>query len=225
MSGSDDGFERLRAHLLALSETLPGLMERMRELAAAQGRTDLLERPPTDANEVRARLASIAAYLDHFGHSDAQNILGPIDVRAVLEDAVMLTRGEIERRGTVTEGYRPAPLVRANPRLLGHVFVSLLVNAAQALPERDRADNVVGVALDTTWSGRARIAIADTGVGIHPDVLHLIFEPMFSSKRGAGTGIGLAMVREIVRQLNGRINVESALGGGTMFVIELPPAS
>lgn len=224
MGRSEDGFERIKAHLLALSEVLPELIEKMRARAAAEGRTDLLERPPTDANEVRERLASFAAYLDHFGHYDA-HILGPIDVRSVLEDAVALTRAEIQIRGSLSASYKPAPLVRANPRLLGHVFVSLLVNAAQALPDRDRTENVVGVALDTTWSGWARIAVADTGAGIHPEVLPLIFEPLYSTKRGAGTGIGLAMTREIIRGLRGKISVESQIGGGSLFIIELPPAS
>lgn len=223
MARSEDGLERLKAHLLALSEALPALMERLRERAAAEGRTDLLEAPPTDAEEVRARLASFAAYLDHYGRVDA-HILGPIDVRSVLEEAVALTRGEIATRGQLTESYLPAPLVRANPRLLGHVFVSLLVNAAQALPADDPAGNVVAVELDTSEAGWARVAIADTGVGVDPDVLPLIFEPLFSTKRGAGTGVGLAIVREIVRGLHGRLAVETVPGGGTMFILELPPA-
>jgi signal transduction histidine kinase len=222
VSRSEDGLERIKAHLLALSEALPALIERLRERAAAEGRNDLLERPPTDPDEVRERLASFAAYLDHFGRFDA-HILGPIDVRAVLEDAVALTRGEIASKGQLTASYLSAPLVYANPRHLGHVFVSLLVNAAQALPDGDRGGNAVAVELDTTEAGWARVAIADTGVGIHPDVLPLIFEPLFSTKRGAGTGIGLAIVREIVRGLGGRLSVESALGGGTMFILELPP--
>ncbi len=224
VSQGEDGLERIKAHLLALSEALPALMSRLRARALAEGRTDLLERPPTDAEEVRARLASFAAYLDHYGRVDAQ-ILGPIDVRAVLEEAVALTRGEIGSRAQLSESYLPAPLVHANPRQLGHVFVSLLVNAAQALPDGDPAGNAVAVELDTTEAGWARVAIADTGTGIHPDVLPLIFEPQFSTKRGAGTGIGLAIVREIVRGLRGRVSVESALGGGTMFIIELPPVS
>ncbi len=223
VSRSEDGLERVRAHLLALSETLPALIERMRERAAAEGRDDLLAQPPTDANLVRDRLASFAAYLDHYGRVDART-LGPLDLRTVLEEAVALTRGEIGSKAQLVASYLPAPLVRANPRQLGHVFVSLLVNAAQALPEGDPAGNAVAIELDTTEAGWARVAIADTGAGIHPDVLPLIFEPLFSTKRGAGTGVGLAIVREIVRGLGGRVSVESALGGGTMFVIELPPA-
>ncbi len=224
MSRSEDGLERIKAHLLALSEALPALIEHMRGRAAAEGRTDLLERPPTDAREVRDRIASFAAYLDHYSRVDA-NILGPIDVRAVLEDAVNLTRGEIQTRARLDESYLKAPLVYANPRQLGHVFVSLLVNAAQSFPEGDPAGNLVAVELDTTWTGAARVAIADTGTGIHPDLLDLVFEPMFSTKRGAGTGIGLAIVREIVRGLRGRLRVETVHGGGTMFVMELPPVS
>jgi signal transduction histidine kinase len=210
--------------MLALSEALPALIERMRDQAAAEGRADLLARPPTDPQEVRERLASFAAYLDHYGRVDART-LGPIDLRAVLEEAIALTRAEIQPKATLSTSYHPVPTVRGNPRQLGHVLVSLLVNAAQALPDGDPAGNAVAVELDTSAAGWARVTVADTGSGIHPDVLPLIFEPLFSTKRGQGTGIGLAIVREIVRGHRGRVSVESSHGGGSMFIIELPPIS
>ena len=73
-------------------------------------------------------------------------------------------------------------------------------------------------------TGWARIAIADTGVGIAPDVLPHIFDALYSTKRGAGMGIGLALTREIIAGLRGKISVESTPGAGTMFIVELPPA-
>jgi signal transduction histidine kinase len=223
MNPDEGGLERLTAHLRALSVSLPELIERVRTQAEARGQTAAVASSLVDATDAGQRLAAFAAYLDHYGRIDGRT-LGPLDLREVLEHAVALARGEIERRARVITSYQRAPLVRASPRQLGQVFVSLLVNAAQAIPAGAPGAHRVGVELDTSERGWARVAIADTGSGIAPDVLPRIFEPLFSTKRGAGMGIGLALVREIVEQLGGRIGVESVPGRGTLFALELPPA-
>jgi signal transduction histidine kinase len=217
------GLERLKAHLLALSESLPELAERLRARAEAQGHTGTPPPTASEAQQEGQRLAAFAAYLDHYGRVDGRT-LGPLDVRAILEQAVALTRSEIEPKARLGVRYLPAPLVRASTHHLGQVFVSLLINAAQALPAGRPDANQVGVELDTSERGWARVAIADTGSGISAEVLPRIFEPLFSTKRGAGMGIGLAIVREVIDGLGGRVSVESEPGRGTLFIIELPPA-
>ena len=218
-----EALERLKAHLLALSVSLPELIERVRAQAEAQGNTTV-PAALINAQAEGQRLAAFAAYLDHYSRIDGRT-LGPLDVRAILEEAVALARGEIEPKARFRASYLPAPLVRASTRQLGQVFVSLLINAAQALPAGAPEAHQVGVELDTSERGWARVAIADTGSGISADVLPHIFEPLFSTKRGAGMGIGLAIVREIVHDIGGGITVESQRGRGTLFIIELPPAS
>ena len=214
--------ERLKAQLLALSESLPELIERVRTQADAAGR-DTLVASLVDAQEERDRLAAFAAYLDHYGGYQNTS-LGPLDLRTVLEQAVALARGEIEPKAQLTASYLTVPLVRGSVRQLGQVFVSLLINAAQALPTGSPDAQRVDVELDTSEAGWARVAIADTGSGITADVLPHIFEPLFSTKRGAGMGIGLAVVREVVEELGGRVSVDSEPSRGTLFIVELPPA-
>lgn len=216
----DRELDRLKGHLLALSSSLPDLMQRVRAQAASEDRPVAVGDP---AHE-RHRLAAFAAYLQHYGHVDGST-LGPLDMRSVVEQAVMLTAGELDAVARVEARYHEAPLVRASSRQLGQVFVSLLINAAQAIAPGSPATNHVAVELDTTDGGWARVAIADSGSGIAAELLPRIFEPLFSTKRGAGMGIGLAVVREIVEQHGGRISVESEPGLGTLFIIELPPAS
>lgn len=227
VAGRDDALERLRAQLLALAESLPAVIERAKARAEAiveaEGRPVLVTPPLIDAETERQRLLSFAAYLEQYGRFDSRPA-GPIAVRDVLEQALALTRGEIEHKARFVASFGRAPLVLASPRQLGQVFVSLLVNAAQAIPERAPDKHKVAVELDTTPAGWARIAIADTGVGISADMLPAIFEPQVSTKRGAGMGMGLAIVREIVSDLGGYIHVESYLGSGSLFTIELPPA-
>ncbi len=227
MGGRDDALERLKAQLLALAEALPELVQKAKAEAEAkadaEGRPVVLTPPLIDAETERQRLRSFAAYLDHYGRFDSRTS-GPIMVRDVLEQAMMLTRGEIEHKARFVASLGSAPLVDATPRQLGQVFVSLLVNAAQAIPPNAPDKNKVAVELDTTPAGWARIAIADTGIGISAEMLPQIFEPQFSTKRASGMGMGLTIVREIMSELGGYIHVESFLGGGTLFVLELPPS-
>ena len=227
MGGRDDALERLRAQLLALADSLPEVIKRAKAkaeaIADAEGRPVVLTPPLIDAEVERQRLLAFASYLEQYGRFDPRPA-GPMDVRGALEQALMLTRGEIEHKATLVATLGDAPLVFASPRQLGQIFVSLLVNAAQAIPGRTPAKHQIGVELDTSPMGWARIAIADTGVGISAEMLPQIFEPQVSSKRASGMGMGLAIVRETMSELGGYIHVESYLGGGTLFVLELPPA-
>ena len=224
MSRDEEELERAKAYLRSLQLSLPELIEHLRKLAVIHSEHDLAASLP-DAQLEGERLAGLLAYIERYTLVDAQTF-GPVDLRAVLEEATALTRAEIERKGRFGVSYLPVPLVRANPRQLGHVCVALLVNAAQALPDGARADNYVAVELDTNPDdGWARIAIADSGTGIAPEDAARIFEPLYSTKRGAGLGVGLAAVREIITKLGGRISVESAPGSGALFIVELPPAS
>jgi signal transduction histidine kinase len=215
----DDVRERVQAHLRSLAVSLPELVERVRDRAAAEGRTA----PQVDPEQERQRLSAFAAYLERFGGVDS-GVVGPVDLRDILEQAVALARPEIEPKARLHTTYLRAPLVDAHPRQLGQVFISLLINAAQAIPGGAPEANAVGVELDTTDKGWARVAIADTGEGIDPNLLRMIFEPLFSTKRGAGMGIGLAVTREIIQEHGGGIYVDTTRGAGTMFIIELPPA-
>ena len=74
--------------------------------------------------------------------------------------------------------------------------------------------------------GRAIARVTDTGAGIPPEVLPRIFEPFFTTKpEGVGTGLGLAISRDILQRVGGDIRVESTVGVGTTFTVELPLAS
>jgi two-component system, NtrC family, sensor kinase len=223
VSRDEEALEQAKQHLRSLSLSLPELIEHLRQLALAQGREALAASLP-DAQHEAERLAGLLAYIEQYTRLDARTF-GPVSLSAVLEEAIALTRGEIQRRGRVGVAYHDAPLVTGNPRQLGHVLVAVLINAAQSLPEGARDANYVAAELDTNEDGWARIAIADSGTGIAPEDVAHIFEPLYSTKRGRGLGVGLAAVREIVTGLGGKIAVESVPGSGTLFIIEFPPAS
>jgi signal transduction histidine kinase len=104
--------------------------------------------------------------------------------------------------------------------VLKQIVINIAMNALQAMePDGGR----LLVESSTCRSSEVCIVIADTGPGIAPEALERIFEPYFTTKRpGEGTGLGLFVTRTLVENLGGRIEVSSAVGEGTSFIISLP---
>jgi signal transduction histidine kinase len=105
------------------------------------------------------------------------------------------------------------------------VLLNLLINARQAMP----AGGTVRLRLRHGSSGRlVEISVSDTGIGIAPADLRRIFEPFFSTKTEpddagqGGTGLGLAVCRDIIEAHHGRLRAESRLGQGSTFTVILP---
>ncbi len=148
----------------------------------------------------------------------------PVDVLQMVEAALALASNEIRHRARVLKVYRPVPLVLADEARVMQVFFSLLINAAQAIPDGHADENQIEV---KTWAddGRAVIEIRDSGGGIRPEHLSRIFDPFFTTKpQGLGSGLGLAISHGTVESLGGEIVVESTLGLGATFRVILPGA-
>jgi signal transduction histidine kinase len=117
-------------------------------------------------------------------------------------------------------------LVLADDAQLEQALFYLALNARDAMPGggllRIRTTVVPGSVLPETPSRRVRISVSDSGTGISDEVRGRIFEPFFTTKdSGLGTGLGLAAVLGIVEQTGGRVTVDSTLGHGSTFVVEL----
>jgi signal transduction histidine kinase len=112
----------------------------------------------------------------------------------------------------------PVGTVVGRPRQLVQVLVNLLVNAGQATPPGGV------VRLTTRHEGMwVRVEVRDTGTGMSEETKQHLFEPFFTTKPpGVGTGLGLSVVQGIIKSHGGRIVVESELGQGTCFTLELP---
>ncbi|HET6668831.1 MAG TPA: HAMP domain-containing sensor histidine kinase, partial [Pyrinomonadaceae bacterium] len=109
---------------------------------------------------------------------------------------------------------------------LRQVFVNLISNAIEAsTPGSPVKISSTAITAATAPKGTekkyARVTVTDRGKGMDPTTLNRIFEPFYSTKK-RGTGLGLAIVRQIVEQHDGRIAVESEVGNGTRFVVDLP---
>jgi two-component system cell cycle sensor histidine kinase/response regulator CckA len=146
-----------------------------------------------------------------------------VDVRPLLELSINMAFNEIRHRARLVKDYGPIPLVDADEARLGQVFINLLVNAAQALPEGRSGDNEIRIVTSTDAAGHAVIEVRDTGAGIPAGLLHRVFEPFFTTKQaGIGTGLGLSICHNIVVALGGEISVTSEEGVGTAFRLVLP---
>ena len=118
---------------------------------------------------------------------------------------------------------RAVPRVLGNESRLGQVFLNLLVNAAQAIPEGQADRNEIKVATRMDGTGLVAVDISDTGSGMAPEVLKRLFTPFFTTKPvGVGTGLGLSICQRIITAMGGEIRVTSQVGQGTTFTILLP---
>ncbi|MQA29746.1 MAG: HAMP domain-containing protein [Luteitalea sp.] len=144
----------------------------------------------------------------------------PMDATASVSEIVEAMRAEAERAGlTVVTSYADQPLVIDVDRFaLGRVYRNLMTNAIQATRPGGR------VTIVTARAGEfVDISVTDTGVGIPPGRVAAIFDDFVTTKR-RGLGLGLAISKRIVEQLDGRIIVESEEGQGTSFTLRFPGA-
>lgn len=140
------------------------------------------------------------------------------NVHEGLESTLWLMQHQFKNRIRLVKEYGDVPEIECSPNALNQVFMNLLVNAAQAIPER----GTITVRTRATETG-VEIAISDTGEGIAPKNMSRIFDPGFTTKGvGVGTGLGLSICYKIVTAHRGSIDVSSTLGKGSTFTVTIP---
>jgi signal transduction histidine kinase len=176
------------------------------------------------ARDGAERIRDIVRGLKTFSRPENETLV-PLDVKAVLDATLAMVANEIRHRGKLIKDYSATPEVVANEARLGQVFLNLLLNAVQALPEGRVDQNEIRVVVRSSGgtADRVIVEVHDNGVGIAPEVRGRIFEPFFTTKPvGIGTGLGLAICHGIVTGLGGTLTVESELGKGSTFRVDLP---
>ena len=143
-----------------------------------------------------------------------------VDLHEELDSSLTLLNHLLKDRVTVIRKYGSLGPVECVRSQIDQVFLNVLANAAQAIPGPGT------ITIETRRVGpMAEIAIADTGLGIPPDVLRRVFDPFFTTKPvGEGTGLGLSISYEIVTKHGGEIRAESPADGGAVFTLRLPVA-
>jgi signal transduction histidine kinase/ActR/RegA family two-component response regulator len=218
----------VNANLGFLSERLGRVAEVMSG-AAFPGPADAelareLQEAVRDARNGTERMRIIIRDLKTFSRMD-EDKAEPVDLRPVLESCVNMAWNEIRHRARLVKDLGPVPPVRGNEARLGQVFLNLLVNAAQAIPEGQVAGNEIRIVTRREAGGRVAVEVRDTGCGIPPEHLSRVFDPFFTTKPpGVGTGLGLAICHSIVARLGGEIAIESRVPGGTTVRVVLDAA-
>src|SRR5262245_27733603 len=147
------------------------------------------------------------------------------DLVSLVEEVLLLTEKDLAKHQVRVEkkfhGRPQAPVVRGQ---IEQILLNLVINARQAMP---RGGYLKVEVRDNPRIQLAEISIADTGCGIPPEQLRLIFEPFYTTKSPdehghGGSGLGLSVCRQIIEQHHGRIRVESLVGKGSRFIVKLP---
>src|SRR6266568_1191096 len=148
------------------------------------------------------------------------------DVREEIQAGVAVARHEVVHRARLTiEMPDELPRVLSHPGALRKVFLHLLLNAAQAIPEGPVAEHEVKLIASATGDA-VEVAVSDTGVGMSAHVRAHMFDPFFTTKGpGQGMGLGLSFARALVEASGGRIDVSSQPGRGSTVRVKLARAS
>ena len=177
-----------------------------------------------DASEGVRRVAQIVRDLKLFSRPDAERE-GAVDLREVLRTSIKMSMNEIRHRARLVEELDAVPHVWANEARLGQVFLNLLINAAQAIPEGHAGEDKITVRLRASGEDVV-VEVQDTGAGMSAEVRQRIFDPFFTTKPvGIGTGLGLSICHGIVSAAGGTIVVETEPGRGSIFRVTLPAST
>ena len=202
------------------------LVEEAPDAEARASALDLLRRAARQGIALSRQLLSLARNPPN--NAAVVSTAGLIDSGRLLVQAVLPSRVRLEV-GPVAD----VP-VRLDPGQFDQLLLNLVLNARDAMPEGGTlrisvtAEAAHSTPDESEWARHdplyAVVRVSDTGVGIDPSVTPRLFEPFFTTKGATGTGLGLAVVAEIVDRFGGAIHVESRLGAGTTFAVSVPAA-
>ncbi|HKE25199.1 MAG TPA: PAS domain-containing protein [Bryobacteraceae bacterium] len=225
-SGIAHDFNNLLGAMLAQAELATA------ELATGSHADEALKQ----IREVAIRGSEIVRQLMIYAGREG-DVLELTDLSKAVEGMLGLLQVSVSRHATiVTDLAENLPAVNARPAQLRQIVMNLVVNASDAIKDRDGiirlTTRCATVGHDTGVRTSDRLApgeyveleVSDTGIGMSPETMSRVFDPFFTTK-SAGRGLGLAVVHGIVRNLNGAIRVHSELGSGATFQILLPGAA
>jgi signal transduction histidine kinase len=147
------------------------------------------------------------------------------DLAPLVDEVLVLTDKDLSKHQIkIEKRYQSRPKVPIVRGQIEQILLNLIINARQAMPNGGRLTIDLR---ENPQTHMAEIAICDTGVGIPPEQLRLIFEPFYTTKKPddqghGGSGLGLSVCRQIIEQHQGRIRVESVVGKGSKFTVKLP---
>ena len=216
----------------AIGQLIAGIAHDLNNpLASVVGFADFLAEsgdvPPALAEPLRVirqeaeRAATIVKNLLSFARRQ-EGERHPQPLQPLLESVLALLKNEMMALKVETALFVEPniPDIEMNPNQIKQVFVNLLNNAAQAIASTGRSGHITVTA--KRWLDGVAVSVADDGPGIPDELLPRVFEPFFTTKtEGEGTGLGLSICQGIIKEHGGRITLESSVGVGATFTVEL----
>jgi len=164
------------------------------------------------------RTRNLVSDLKHFSRKDQRDPEFLL-IQSPIQSALTILNHEISGRIIVHKEINFKERIQGHPDQLNQVFMNILHNAIQAIPEKGN----IWIDVEPAGQGEVRIRIRDDGIGIRPEDLPKVFEPFFTTKkRGEGTGLGMSICQRIIENHGGRIELTSEAGKGTEVIMTLP---
>jgi signal transduction histidine kinase len=175
--------------------------------------TDMIE----ESLEGVDRAAAIVRDVKGLAHSGGgRNTMS--DLNNLLDGVLRMAAPQLRSRVIVEKNYGVLPLIACAPQELQQVFLNLVINAEQSIA----ANGLIRIRTEAQPHA-VRVWIQDDGCGIPPELLDRIFDPFFTTKPvGEGTGLGLGIAHEIVRNHGGELRIDTTSESGTTFCVTLP---
>ena len=222
--------------LTALGQLAGGIAHDFNNLLQAiLGYAQLMKQNPTNAELIERSLTVVeSAAMDgsetvrriqQFARLRPDEQFVQVEINQIVQDAVAITRPRweenIARESRALElrlELQASALMQGRPAALSEVLTNLILNAMDAMP----TGGTLTIATRHTPGRDIRVTVSDTGVGMPETIRQRIFEPFYSTKGEAGSGLGLSMAYSIVRRHGGEIHVDSEPGVGTTFALTFP---
>jgi PAS domain S-box-containing protein len=174
-------------------------------------------------NDQVDRAANIINHLREFGRRSDVRVY-PVDLNSPIKDAFTIMGQQLRLRNieVILKLDRSCPRIMSDKNRLEQIFLNLITNARDAMDAKPSGPKKLTI---TTYMKDSMVVaeISDTGTGMSTQILDKIFEPFFTTKEvGKGTGLGLSITYNLVKELEGKINVESTLNEGTIFRVCFP---
>jgi signal transduction histidine kinase len=175
------------------------------------------------------RIKQIILSLRNFSRLDEAEMKA-VDLHKGIESTLLILQNRLQGTDNqpkveVIKEYGNLPHVNCYASEMNQVFMSIISNALDALKDANKTTKnpLIRIQTEVREKERVRIAIADNGCGITPQIRSRIFEPFFTTKPvGSGTGLGLSVSYAIIKKHGGKLTCDSTVGSGTKFTIEIP---
>jgi PAS domain S-box-containing protein len=200
-----------------IGNPLASISSLVQELLAEES-TDFIKSSLSIVNQHVDRIARIVRNLGDFARLYPRQKV-PTSLNGILENTLNLVRYDRNfRKIEIVTDIRDVPPLKIDPDQIQQVFLNLMLNARDAMPEGGR----LSISVRRT-DGQVELAFADTGSGMDAEVSGKVFDPFFTTKGPAqGTGLGLSICYSIIKDHGGTIELTSEKGKGTSFLIRIP---